>query len=215
MTIPLAVLLGGAAAAKAGAGIAEGVGTRSAAKKILSPAEQAELDELERRRASGGLGLTEAQEAALRASQRSANAGALQDQQAAALQQASAMGAADGVDLRSIFLSRMAQEEAQLAAAQSQNEAVQQADAIARQEEQSRLAALRALRSQAAAMKAQGTAQIFSGGLAGVGEAASMGAQQAFAAEMQAAALGVPTDEDLLNSLLDPDDNPYTRMGLI
>ena len=42
-----------------------------------------------------------------------------------------------------------------------------------------------------------------------------MGAQQAFAAEMQAAALGVPTDEDLLNSLLDPDDNPYTRMGLI
>jgi len=98
---------------------------------------------------------------------------------------------------------------------QGQNEAVQQADAIARQEEQSRLAALRALRSQAAAMKAQGTAQMFSGGLAGAGEVASMGAQQAFAAEMQAAALGVPTDEDLLNSILDPNDNPYTRMGLI
>jgi hypothetical protein len=64
-------------------------------------------------------------------------------------------------------------------------------------------------------MKAQGTAQMFSGGLAGAGEVASMGAQQAFAAEMQAAALGVPTDEDLLNSILDPNDNPYTRMGLI
>lgn len=214
MTIPIATLLGVAAGAKALSGIAQGAGTARAGKKLLSEAEQEELADLERRRAEGGLGLTEQQEAGLRASQRSAAAGALQDQQAAALQQASAAGLGGG-DMRSIFLSRLAQEEAALGAKQAENELVQQADQAARQEEQTRLAQLRALRSQAAQLRAQGIAQAFSGGLAGVGDVAMAAAGQSADLAKLTAAQGTLSDEELFRALFEDEDNPYLRAGAI
>ena len=59
---PLTLMLIGTGVAKAGAGIAEGVGTARAAKKMmLTPAQQRELDDLTKRQRSGELGLTEQQ----------------------------------------------------------------------------------------------------------------------------------------------------------
>ena len=67
MAIGTALLIG-AGAAKAAAGIAQGVGTARAAKKMmLSDAEQAQLADLEARQRRGELGLSEEQRGALEA----------------------------------------------------------------------------------------------------------------------------------------------------
>jgi hypothetical protein len=54
---PITMMLIGAGVAKAGAGIAEGVGTARAGKKMmLNEREQRELDDLEQRRRAGSSG---------------------------------------------------------------------------------------------------------------------------------------------------------------
>ena len=100
---PFTLLAGGAAIAKAGAGVAQGVGTARAAKKMmLTDAEKRELADLEARQRQGELGLTEQQRGGLEARFLQEQAGATRELQTQGLQQAAARGG--GVSGRELFL---------------------------------------------------------------------------------------------------------------
>lgn len=197
---PFTLALIGAGVAKAGAGIAQGVGQARAGKKMqLSPAEEAELADLERRKAGGALGLTEKQRSGLEQRFLAEQAGATRQIEAQGIQQAAARGG--GATGREIFLAEQAQASAQRIPRQQQNIAVAQLDQSQAEADAARMDALSAQRKQADAMRAQGIAQAVSGGLAGLGGAAEAGlaqAQQVKMAQIDAAARAEET-RSLLN----------------
>lgn len=174
---PITLALLGVGIAKAGAGIAEGVGEARAGKKMrLSPAEQAELDDLERRKAGGALGLTERQRGGLEQRFLTEQAGATRQIEAQGIQRAAARGT--GASGRELFLAEQAQASAQRDPRQKQNEAVEVLNESQAQADVARMDALNAQRREADAMRARGIAQAVSGGLAGAGEAATAGLSQ-------------------------------------
>jgi hypothetical protein len=195
-------ILGGAAVAKAGAGIAQGVGTARAGKKqMLTREQQEELDALERRAKAGELGLTERQRGGLEQRFLAEQAGVQRQLQAEGLQQAAARGLAGGVSGREAFLAEQTRAGTLGAMRTASNAAMEQANQVAAQQEQARIDTLRSQQREAKALRAQGIAQAVSGGLLGAGE---VGMQQLQArervqlAEIEAAAKAEST-ESLFN----------------
>jgi len=201
MAIGTALLIG-TGAAKAGAGIAQGIGTARAAKKMmLTDAEKRELADLERRQRQGELGLTEQQRGALEARFLQEQAGATRELQAQGLQQAAARGG--GVSGRELFLQEQARAGAQTGMRVQQGQVLAEAEREAAAAEAARIDAMRAQQKAAEAQRAQGIAQAVSGGLAGAGDAGSQAVQiqeqrAARAAEIQAQQLAT---EDLIRRL--------------
>jgi hypothetical protein len=178
--------------AKAGAGIAQGVGTARAAKKLmLTPAQQRELDDLTKRQRSGELGLTEQQRGGIEQRFLAEQSGAQRELQAQGLQEAAARGASGGYSGRDLFLREQAGATAALGMRQQQNTAVNELDAAQADADRARIDAMQTQQRNAEAMRAQGIAQAVSGGLAGSGEVATGAAsmmQQTKLAEIDAAA---------------------------
>lgn len=175
---PITLTLLGAGVAKAGAGIAQGVGTARAAKKMmLTPAEQRELDDLQRRQRSGELGLSEQERGRIEQQFLAEQAGAQRELEATALQQAAARGLGGSISGRELFLQEQAQAGAERGMRQAQNVAVIEADRAAADAERARIDAMRAQQKAAEAQRAQGIAQAVSGGLAGAGDTALQAAQ--------------------------------------
>lgn len=203
-------ILGGAAVAKAGAGIAQGVGTARAGKKqMLTPAQQAELDALERRQRQGELGLTERQRGGIEQRFLTEQSGVQRQLQAEGLQQAAARGLSGGVSGREMFLAEQARGGTLGALRQQQNVALEQANQVAAQQEQARMDMLRTQQREATALRAQGIAQAVSGGLLGAGEVGVQqlqARQQVQLAEIEAAAKAEST-ESLLNRLGAPQED--------
>jgi hypothetical protein len=207
---PITMMLIGAGVAKAGAGVAEGIGNARAGKKMmLTPAQQAELDDLERRQKQGELGLSERQRGGIEQRFLTEQAGVQRQLQAEGLQQAAARGLSGGVSGREMFLAEQARGGTLGALRQQQNVALEQANQVAAQQELARMDAFRAQQRQAEAMRAQGIAQAVSGGLLGAGDAASAAGaqrQQVQIAEIEAAAKAESTDS-LLNRLGAPQED--------
>jgi hypothetical protein len=199
---PITLALIGTGALKAGAGIAQGIGTARAGKKLmLSEVEKKELAELEKRQRTGQLGLTEQERGALEQRFLAEQAGAQRELEATALQQAAARGLSGAVSGRELFLQEQAQAVAETGMRQQQNVAVMEADRAEREAEQARIDAMRAQQKAAEAQRAQGIAQAITGGLAGAGEIAMTAAasmQQTKLAEIEAAAKAEETRSLLL-----------------
>jgi len=151
----------GTALGAAGA-LAGGIGNISAARQMrLTEDERRELEELQRARQAGQLGLTEAQEGRLEQQFATRRGGLLRQQQATALQQAAQAGPVSG---RDVFLRQQAAQAGQAEILRAENELRAQAEAAA---EATQTARLKELRQQDKAAKAA-VRQAIGGTIAGV-----------------------------------------------
>jgi len=199
MAFPVLAAVGGLL--KAGSGIATGIGTARAAKKLmLTDAEKRELEDLEKRQLKGELGLTDKQKGAAEQGFLASQAGAQRQLEAQGLQQAAAQGATVGgaTSGRDIFLREQAQQSAVLGVNQQQNAMMAEADIAAANEERARIDNMRAQQKQAEAMRAQGIWQAVSGGLGGAGEGVQMVATQQHQVAVAEARVPKLSDEDIL-----------------
>lgn len=192
---PLTLALIATGVAKAGAGIAQGVGTARAAKgMMLTPEQEEELAAIER-----GDGLSDRRRGALEARFLQQQAGAQRQLEAAGLQQAAARGLSGGVSGRDVFLQEVAEAESARQIRQQQNVVLEQA----RAEGLAKADAMRLQQQQAEAQRRAGITQAVSLGLTGAADVASTaiaGQQQLAMAEAQA---GLQDTEALLNQLED------------
>ena len=126
--VTIAALIG--AGTQVAGGIATGIGKARAGKKMeLTPAQQKELEELQKRQARGELGLTERQRGAMTQRFLASQAGAQRELEASALQQAAARGLSGATSGRDVFLQEMAQAETERKLRQEQNMAMEEANA--------------------------------------------------------------------------------------
>jgi len=192
---PLTLALIATGVAKAGAGIAQGVGTARAAKgMMLTPEQEEELAAIER-----GDGLSDRRRGALETRFLQQQAGAQRQLEAAGLQQAAARGLSGGVSGRDVFLQEVAEAESARQIRQQQNVVLEQA----RAEGLAKADAMRLQQQQAEAQRRAGITQAVSLGLTGAADVASTaiaGQQQLAMAEAQA---GLQDTEALLNQLED------------
>jgi hypothetical protein len=192
---PLTLALIATGVAKAGAGIAQGVGTARAAKgMMLTPEQEEELAAIER-----GDGLSDRRRGALEARFLQQQAGAQRQLEAAGLQQAAARGLSGGVSGRDVFLQEVAEAESARQIRQQQNVVLEQA----RAEGLAKADAMRLQQQQAEAQRRAGITQAVSLGLTGAADVASTaiaGQQQLAMAEAQA---GLQDTDALLNQLED------------
>ena len=192
---PLTLALIATGAAKAGAGIAQGVGTARAAKgMMLTPEQEEELAAIER-----GDGLSDRRRGALETRFLQQQAGAQRQLEAAGLQQAAARGLSGGVSGRDVFLQEVAEAESARQIRQQQNVVLEQA----RAEGLAKADAMRLQQQQAEAQRRAGITQAVSLGLTGAADVASTaiaGQQQLAMAEAQA---GLQDTDALLNQLED------------
>ena len=192
---PLTLALIATGLAKAGAGIAQGVGTARAAKgMMLTPEQEEELAAIER-----GDGLSDRRRGALETRFLQQQAGAQRQLEAAGLQQAAARGLSGGVSGRDVFLQEVAEAESARQIRQQQNVVLEQA----RAEGLAKADAMRLQQQQAEAQRRAGITQAVSLGLTGAADVASTaiaGQQQLAMAEAQA---GLQDTETLLNQLED------------
>jgi hypothetical protein len=191
-------LIAGGALSAAG-GITSGIGQARAGKKMmLTEREKKELEELQRRKARGELGLTERELGSIEQRFLAEQAGAQRELEASALQQAAARGLGGSVSGRDIFLQEQAQAGAESQMRQQQNVMVQEADRAERDAEAARIDAMVMQQKQAEAMRAQGIAQAVSGGLASAGESVTSATKMAHEtnlAQIEAQAKAGDTDE--------------------
>jgi len=189
------------AGAQALGGIASGIGTARAGRKMhLTEAERRELEDLERRKRAGDLGLTERERGALEARFTAGQAGARRALESQTMQAATARGTGGAVSGRDLFLAELAREQATRGMVQEQNVAIEEANRAEAEAERARIDAMRAQEKEAQAMRAQGIAQAVTGGLAGAGAGAQQYAtmaQDAKMREIEASARARQT-EDLL-----------------
>lgn len=192
---PLTLALIATGVAKAGAGIAQGVGTARAAKgMMLTPEQEEELAAIER-----GDGLSDRRRGALETRFLQQQAGAQRQLEAAGLQQAAARGLSGGVSGRDVFLQEVAEAESARQIRQQQNVVLEQA----RAEGLAKADAMRLQQQQAEAQRRAGITQAVSLGLSGAADVAGQaiaGQQQLAIAEAQA---GLQDTEALLNQLED------------
>ncbi len=180
--VTMALIAGGLMAA---GGVAQGVGSARAAKKMmLTKDEEKELRELEKRRRQQSLGLTERELGSIEQRFLSEQAGAQRELEATALQQAAARGLGGASSGRDIFLQEMAQSTAERNLRQQQNIVVNEADRAEKAAEVARIDAMRNQQKSAEAARAQGIAQAVSLGLAGAGQGVSSAASMAQATAM-------------------------------
>jgi len=203
MPIPLLVIAAAAAAASA---IAKGAGKASAANKMkLTPAQQAELDDLERRQANGELGLDENQRTTLEQQFLASQAAARRDSEVTGLQQAAAQGLGSGVSGRDVFLREALNQASARQDRQSQNVAIGQADIAQSVRDLSRIDQMNAIQKSAEAEQARGISEAVSGGLAAIGGAAgSMGSHQQ-GLMVNTAGLSTLSDEEIRRMLAEND----------
>ena len=189
-----------AGAAKAGAGIAQGVGTARAAKALqLTPQQQRELDRLRARQREGNLGLTQAEEAGLRRQAEGAQMGVTRDVEAMALQQAAAQQAGGRAVMgRDIFLQEQAEQQTLRGMQQAEEESIRQANQVERDAERAQIAALEGQAAQAEAQRRQGIAQAVSLGLAGGADVGLTGVQMANQVKVAEAQVPQQSDVDIL-----------------
>ena len=192
---PLTLALIATGVAKAGAGIAQGVGTARAAKgMMLTPEQEEELAAIER-----GDGLSDRRRGALETRFLQQQAGAQRQLEAAGLQQAAARGLSGGVSGRDVFLQEVAEAESARQIRQQQNVVLEQA----RAEGLAKADAMRLQQQQAEAQRRAGITQAVSLGLSGAADVAGQaiaGQQQLAMAEAQA---GLQDTEALLKQLED------------
>ena len=192
---PLTLALIATGVAKAGAGIAQGVGTARAAKgMMLTPEQEEELAAIER-----GDGLSDRRRGALETRFLQQQAGAQRQLEAAGLQQAAARGLSGGVSGRDVFLQEVAEAESARQIRQQQNVVLEQA----RAEGLAKADAMRLQQQQAEAQRRAGITQAVSLGLSGAADVAGQaiaGQQQLAIAEAQA---GLQDTEALLKQLED------------
>lgn len=210
---PITLGLIAAGTASALGGITQGIGSARAAKAMrLTPQQQRELDALRRRQAKGQLGLTAAEEAALRRQGEAAQQSISRELEGQTLQQmAAAPGAVSG---RDIFLREQAEQQALRTVQQQQQEAIMQADLAERQEERARIAALEGQAQQAEAQLKAARMQALSLGLAGAGQVAQTAVQMKHQTALQEAQIPQQTDTDLIR-LYAPQPSGYTFGGLV
>ena len=210
---PITLGLIAAGTASALGGITQGIGSARAAKAMrLTPQQQRELDALRRRQAKGQLGLTGAEEAALRRQGEAAQQSISREIEGQTLQQmAAAPGAVSG---RDIFLREQAEQQALRTVQQQQQEAIMQADLAERQEERARIAALEGQAQQAEAQLKAARMQALSLGLAGAGQVAQTAVQMKHQTALQEAQIPQQTDTDLIR-LYAPQPSGYTFGGLV
>ena len=210
--ITLALIAGGTT--KAVGGIAQGISSARAAKAMqLTPQQQRELDALRRRQAKGQLGLTEAEESAIRRKGEAAQQSISRELEGQTLQQ---MAAAPGsaVSGRDIFLREQAEQQALRTVQQQQQEAIMQADLAERQEERARIAALEGQAQQAEAQLQAARMQALSLGLAGAGDVAQTAVLMKHQTALQEAQIPQQADADLIR-LYAPQPSGYTFGGLV
>jgi len=190
--ITIAALIG--AGTQVAGGIATGIGKARAGKKMmLTPAQEKELEELQKRQQTGELGLTERQRDGMTQRFLAEQAGAQRELEAAALQQAAARGVSGVTSGRDVFLQEMAQAESERKIRQEQNIAMEQANQAQMAVDKARINELVTEQKAAQAMRAEGVTQALTLGLAaaGAGSAAAIQANQQAkeqAAQAQAAA---------------------------
>jgi hypothetical protein len=196
---PITAMLIAGGAAKAGAGIAQGIGTARAAKKSFSPEMQKELERLRKLRAKGELGLTAAQKSGMTRQAQQQMAGLQRAQQDADLQQIAAQGAAPGqaTSARDIFLRSMAAQQSQQGAQAEQAAQMKEADMAAAGQQREALASLQSQKAQAAALRSQGIMQAVTGGLAGAGDAAMTAASMQHQVKLEEAKQANLSDDEL------------------
>lgn len=190
--------------------ISQGIGGAQAAKRLaLSPAEQRELEELERRRRTGEA-LSERERSRLESEARIAQAGAARQLEASALQQAAAASTGGPVSGRNIFLREQAEQSALRGLRQEQNLAIQDAERAAEATNAARIEALRRQQREADALRIQSITGA-AAGVAGVGaDMFSKQADRRIELELQAAELGTVPDTDLFNAVSGDDDFDFT-----
>jgi len=170
MAIGTTLLIGGAIAAAAGAGAKAGGRVKAAKKMGLNYEEEQELEELQRLRKAGELGLTDAQEQRLDQQLLTQRGGLMRQQQATALQQAAQQG--PSVSGRDIFLrEQLAQGERQKMV-REENVRRAQAEASAEQQQMARAAFLRQQEIASATARAQAIGDLIGDPLAVGGQAA-------------------------------------------
>mgnify|MGYP003627990117 CR=1 FL=1 len=189
-----------AGAAKAGAGIAQGVGTARAAKALqLTPQQQRELDRLRARQREGNLGLTQSEEAGLRRQAEGAQMGVTRDVEAMALQQAAAQQASGRAVMgRDIFLQEQAEQQTLRGMQQAEEESIRQANQVERDAERAQIAAYEGQAAQAEAQRRQGIAQAVTLGLAGAADVGLTGVQMANQVKVAEAQVPQQSDVDIL-----------------
>jgi len=210
---PITLGLIAAGTASALGGITQGIGSARAAKAMrLTPQQQRELDALRRRQAKGQLGLTAAEEAALRRQGEAAQQSISRELEGQTLQQmAAAPGAVSG---RDIFLREQAEQQALRTVQQQQQEAIMQADLAERQEERARIAALEGQAQQAEAQLQAARMQALSLGLAGAGQVAQTAVMMKHQTILQDAQIPKQTDRTVVRlSALQPPG--FTFGGLV
>lgn len=214
ITLTTALLIAGGA--KAASGIASGIGqARSAKKMMLSDAERKELEELERRKASGELGLDEGERGILEQRFLAEQAGAQRELEAAALQQAAARGMGGPISGREVFLAEQAEADAERAMRQNQNLAVADIDRAEAEAEAARIDAMVAQQKAAEAQRTQGIFNAVSLGLSAGGETAAQASAQMTQIEVARieAAAKAGTAEDAYNQLDTGTSRNLSEMG--
>jgi hypothetical protein len=190
-----ALLVGGAIAAAGGAAAKAG-GRRASAKRAgLSPEEQKELEELQKLRETGQLGLTDAQQQRLDQSLLTQRGGMLRQQQATALQQAAQAGPVSG---RDVFLRQQTQQAGQQQAVRDEAALRQQVEAAASDQQRARQAFLRQQQIASDMAKAQATADMFADPLGILGGAAMTAGTGIGAGTLNPELMTTASDQDLI-----------------
>lgn len=197
---PITIGLIAAGGAKAGAGIAQGIGTARAAKALkLTPQQQRELDRLRARQRRGDLGLTQSEEARLRRQAEGAQMGVTRDVEAMALQQAAAQQAGGrAVSGRDIFLQEQAEQQTLRSMQQAEEESIRQANQVEREAERAQIAAFEQQAATAEAQRRQGIAQAVSLGLAGGADVGMQALGMAHQVKVAEAQVPQQSDVDIL-----------------
>jgi hypothetical protein len=189
------LLIGGAIASATAAGAKAG-GRRAAAKRAgLSPEEQKELEELQKLRETGQLGLTDAEQQRLDQSLLTQRGGMMRQQQATALQQAAQAGPVSG---RDVFLREQTQQAGQQQMVRDEAALRQQVEASAAEQQRARQAFLRQQQIASDMAKAQATADMFSDPLSVLGRSAMEVGEGLGTGDLDPTLMTAKTDEELL-----------------
>ena len=216
MADPITLGLLGLGVARAGAGIAQGVGQARAARALeLTDSQRAELRELQRRRRAGELGLTASEEAELRRQFEQQQMGAARQLEGMTLQQqAQQQGLGRAVTGRDIFLQEQAEQQTIRGLEQQEQVEVNRAQEVARQEELATIQALETQRRNADAALRAARANIVAGALGGAADVGSQALSMAQQAKMAEAQVPKLSDLDLLR-LYGPVNTDRTYGGLV
>ena len=203
------LLIGGAIASATAAGAKAG-GRRAAAKRAgLSPEEQKELEELQKLRETGQLGMTDAQQQRLDQSLLTQRGGMMRQQQATALQQAAQAGPVSG---RDVFLRQQTQQAGQQQMVRDEAALRQQADAAASDQQRARQAFLRQQQIASDVAKAQATADMFSDPLSILGGAAMTAGTGLGSGTLNPELMTTASDEDLINAAAATAEDIYAEL---